>query len=119
MEGATLGVDGRGAGIALLRSWYSDDGTRFGLEAELPADQGAVVANALSRLGDSIPDTPDADRFADVESRRADALVMLCSGQVGTDPAPDRPTLVVHTRLETLVAGSHAAPNAEIEGDPC
>ncbi len=101
-----------------LRSWYSDDGARFGLEAELPADQGALVASALSRLADSIPAMPDADRFADVESRRADALVMLCSGQVATDPAAHRATLVVHTKLETLSTDLGSAPNAEIEGGP-
>jgi hypothetical protein len=27
-----------------LRWWFEDDGTRFGLEAELPADQGVLVA---------------------------------------------------------------------------
>jgi hypothetical protein len=30
-----------------LSWWYFDDGERFGLEAELPAAQGAVVAKAL------------------------------------------------------------------------
>jgi Domain of unknown function (DUF222) len=37
-----------------LSWWYFDEGRRFGLEAELPAAQGAVVARALERL----------DRFA-------------------------------------------------------
>jgi hypothetical protein len=35
--------------------WYLDEGRRFGLEAELPAAQGAVVARALERLAESMP----------------------------------------------------------------
>jgi hypothetical protein len=30
--------------------WYADEGRRIGLEADLPAAQGAVVARALERL---------------------------------------------------------------------
>jgi len=100
-----------------LRWWYSDDGTRFGLEAELPADQGAVVAKALGRLADSIPLTPGSDHPYPADARRADALVMLCSGSVASDPAQDRATLVVHTRAETLL-GTAGAPNGEVEHGP-
>src|SRR6266568_5092674 len=32
-----------------LSWWYHDDGRRFGLEADLPAAQGALVARALER----------------------------------------------------------------------
>jgi hypothetical protein len=42
-----------------VRWGYSDDGVRFELEAELPADQGAVVASALDRLVERIPSSPD------------------------------------------------------------
>ena len=100
-----------------LRWWYSDDGTRFGLEAELPADQGAVVAKALGRLADSIPLTPGSDQPYPADARRADALVLLCSGSVASDPDHDRATLVVHTKLETLL-GAQSAPNAAIEHGP-
>lgn len=101
-----------------LRCWYSDDGTRFGLEAELPADQGAIVAKALSRLAERVPVMPgDADHPYPAETRRADALVMLCSGSVASDPDQDRATVVVHTKLESLL-GAQGAPNAEIEHGP-
>ena len=101
-----------------LRWGYSDDGMRFELEGELPADQGSIVAKALTRLSDAIPRQPDAaDDPYPVEARRADALATLCSGAIASDPDPDRATLVVHARLETLL-GEPAAPNAEIEDGP-
>lgn len=103
-----------------LRWWYSDDGTRFGLEAELPADQGAVVAKALGRFAASIPLTPGSDNPYPADARRADALVMLCSGSVASDPDQDRATVVVHTRAETLLGapGASIVPNAEVEHGP-
>ncbi len=42
---------------------------------------------------------------------------MVCSGRIASDPDPDRATLVVHARAETL-GGVPDAPNAEIEGGP-
>jgi hypothetical protein len=62
-----------------LSWWYLDDGARFGLEAELPAAQGAVVARALQRVAESIPVMPGEEDGAFAEARRADALVALCS----------------------------------------
>lgn len=38
--------------------WYSDQGRRFGLQAELPASQGAVVARAVERLAHTLPVMP-------------------------------------------------------------
>jgi hypothetical protein len=38
-----------------LSWWYFDDGRRFGLEAELPAAEGAAVARALEHLADELP----------------------------------------------------------------
>ena len=110
-----------------LRWWYSEDGTRFGLEAELPADQGAVVAKALTRLADSTPVMPgDHDHPSPADLRRADALVMLCSGSISSDPDQDRATVVVHTKLETLLGAPGTAvapsapgtPNGEVEHGP-
>ena len=37
--------------------------------------------------------------------RRADALVALCSSRLGSDPDPDRATVVVHAPLASLVQG--------------
>jgi hypothetical protein len=98
-----------------LRWWFEDDGTRFGLEAELPADQGVLVAKALSRLADSVPPMPGEEGPEGVDARRAYALVTLCSARIATDPDPDRATVVVHTSLETLAG---AERNAEIENGP-
>jgi hypothetical protein len=51
-----------------LSWWYLDDGTRFGLEGELPAAQGAVVARALERLAESVPVMPGEDHGAFAEA---------------------------------------------------
>ncbi len=44
-----------------VRWCYTDDGARFGLDAELPVDQGAVIATALGRLAEQIPSVPGVD----------------------------------------------------------
>ena len=85
-----------------LSWWYFDDGRRFGLEAELPATQGAAVAKALGRLADGLPVMPGEDDPVHVDARRADALVALCSTRISNDPDPDRATLVVHAKLGEL-----------------
>jgi hypothetical protein len=101
-----------------LATWYSPDGTRFGLEAELPADQGAVVEGALARLAERVAADPDAEGST-LEARRADALVTLCSGAIGADPDPDRATVVVHVSAESLMGRAPSAvPNAEVENGP-
>jgi hypothetical protein len=121
-----------------LRSWYEDEGRRFMMEAQLPADQGAIVAKAIERVADTLPGMPrgcgagdaaeppgprhgpGADDQAvggpdDAEARRADALVLLCSARIAADPDPDRATLVIHASLETLAGADR---NAEIENGP-
>ena len=102
-----------------VRWGYTDDGTRFELEAELPADQGAVLATTLDRLAERIEASPhDADRPWPLEARRADALVALCAGAVSSDPEPMRATVVVHARAESLIGPPASAPNAEVERGP-
>jgi uncharacterized protein DUF222/HNH endonuclease len=96
-----------------LNWWYLDDGNRLGLEAELPAAQGAVVASALQRVTETLPVMPGEEDPTCAEARRADALVALCSSRLGEDADPDRATVVVHARLADL-AGTHGS--AEIEG---
>jgi hypothetical protein len=94
-------------------SWSNfDEGRRFGLEAELPAAQGAVVAKALERLAGELPLMPEEDRKWSAPARRADALVALCSERIASDPDPDRATVVVHASLESLMSGEG---NAETE----
>jgi hypothetical protein len=96
-----------------LSWWYLDDGTRLGLEGELPAAQGAVVARALQRMAESIPVMPGEEDGAFAEARRADALVSLCSARIARDADPDRAMVVVHARLADLVADDGAS---ELEG---
>ena len=60
--------------------WYFDDGRRFGLEAELPAAQGAVLALALDRLADQLPVMPGEQDSYFAQARRADGLVALGLG---------------------------------------
>jgi hypothetical protein len=95
-------------------SWsYFDDGKRFGLEAELPAAQGAVVARALERLGEAIPVMPGEEDPYYADARRADALVAMCSARIAGDPDPDRATVIIHAREDGLVSGRGGC---EIEG---
>jgi hypothetical protein len=102
-----------------VRWGYSHDGMRFELEAELPADQGALVASALDRLAERIPASPEeVDQPWPLEARRADALVALCVGPVSADPSPSRASIVMHAQLETLVGPLRTAPNAEVERGP-
>jgi hypothetical protein len=88
-----------------LNWWWLDDGKRFGLSAELPAAQGAVVAKALERAAESLPVMPGEDDACHAEARRADALVALCSAPIAEDADADRATVVVHAPLERLVRG--------------
>jgi hypothetical protein len=101
-------------GRFLSWSWF-DEGRRFGLAAELPAAQGAIVARALERIADEIPAMPDEDDEHFADTRRADALVALCSARIANDADPDRATVVVHARLDGLVSG---AGGCELEGGP-
>jgi hypothetical protein len=87
-----------------LNWWYLDDGNRLGLEAELPAAHGAVVASALQRVSETLPVMPGEEDPICAEARRADALVALCSNRLADDADPDRATVVVHARLGDLAA---------------
>ena len=108
-----------------LTWWWFDDGRRFGLEAELPSAQGAVVARAIERLADSLPVMPDEDATYFANERRADALVALASTRLAGDPDPDRATVIVHAHVDAVdherdgsVIASRVAGGFEIEGGP-
>lgn len=98
-----------------LSWWFFDEGKRFGLEAELPAAQGAVVAKALERLAQTLPAMPGELDPWYASARRADALVALCSERIAADPDQDRATVVVHARVEDLATGEGGV---EVEGAP-
>jgi len=93
--------------------WYFDEGTRFGLEAELPAGEGAIVAKTLERLANRMPAMPDEDdELYHAGARRADALVSLCAGN-GAGAGADRATVIVHAPLDELAS---ADGSCEVEG---
>jgi hypothetical protein len=95
-------------------SWsYRDEGRRFEMHAELPAAQGATVAQAIDRMTATIPPMPGERSTGPGAARRADALVAICSAKLGADPDPERATVVIHAR-----AGQQAGVvmAAEIEG---
>jgi len=93
--------------------WYFDEGRRFGLEAELPASEGAIVARALERLAAKIPVMPGEEDAVYADARRADALVTMASGSLARDPDPDRASVVIHARLDASGLHQH-----EIDGGP-
>ncbi len=95
-----------------LRWWYAAEGSRFGIQGELPAAQGAVVARALDRMAKKIPLMP-GEEGGRTDARRADALVGLCSARIGADPDPDRATVVIHAQLGEIVP---ERGGCEIEG---
>ena len=105
-----------------LRYWWFDDGKRLGLEGSLPADHGSLVAKALDRMADRVPDIVEdtgepgpLESRESLETRRADALVAMASSTIADDHDPDRATVVVHAELAALVA-DHVG--CEIEGGP-
>jgi hypothetical protein len=96
-----------------LSWWYFDDGRRFGLEAELPAAEGAVVARALERMAETLPVMPGEEDAYYAHARRADALVALASARIAQDPDPDRATVVVHASVGALASDGEGC---EVEG---
>jgi len=96
-----------------LSWWFFDEGRRFGLEAELPAVQAAVLARALDRLAEQLPAMPGEQDACYTDARRADALVAICSASIAADADADRATVVMHTSLDALVSNESGC---EIEG---
>jgi Domain of unknown function (DUF222)/HNH endonuclease len=100
-----------------LAYWTFDEGRRLGIEAELPAAEGAIVVLAIERLARRVPTMPGEEGELSVERRRADALVLLASG-AGAANVPSAAdasgaTVVVHARIEELVS---ADGGCEVEG---
>jgi hypothetical protein len=95
--------------------WWFDDGRRFGLEAELPAAQGAIVARALERVAEAIPFMPDEEDGCFASARRAEALVAVCSARIAEDADADRATVVIHAQQRGLEDGTGGC---EVEDGP-
>ena len=108
---ATLGAAQRAIDERYLRWNWEDDGS-LRLEARLPADDGAVVLNALraaeAEAERSEGDTPEEPMLASpAGARRADALVELArlsGGAAAGSGGADACELVVHVDVETLAA---------------
>jgi hypothetical protein len=98
-----------------LSWWYFEENSRFGLQAELPAADGAVVQKALERLAETLPIMPGEKEPCHADARRADALVALCSARIADDQDPDRATVVVHAQLDGAASGQ---TGCELEGGP-
>jgi hypothetical protein len=126
---------------ARFLSWsrYNDSGAIY-LEGLLPAEEGATLTKALTRIADGLAELPSyVEKVAAEETpawfqadggpagfaeetvvvregmpqRLADALVVLASGHIAQDPDPDRATVVVSTTLEALQSGDRGC---ELEG---
>jgi hypothetical protein len=94
------------------------------LLAELPAYEGSLVAAAIERAASHLPELPDERRDDNVEARRADALVALCTGafdrggpRSGRRHSRPRPRIVVHAPVTSLVGTGTDAPASEIEAN--
>jgi hypothetical protein len=98
-----------------LTWWHLDEGRRVGLEAELPAAQGAVVIRAIERMAERVPQMPDESDVCFAPARRADALAAICSAHIGSDADPDRATLMIHAHLDSPSGDVGAC---ELEGGP-
>jgi hypothetical protein len=103
-EGLRLAEDSR-----TVEWQYYDGGRRFGLLADLPAAEGAVVARAIDRMARRLAAMPGEEHPCFWRHRRADALVALCSGE-GPHPTPT--SVVLHLTPRTLAGREHG----ELEG---
>lgn len=112
-----------------LAYYYDDDGSLV-IRARLPADEGAVVLQALnaamdargeeqqdSEFGVTAETSANENRFA---QRRADALVTLAETTLGHGPDPlsagDKYQVAVHVTAETL--GEDNTGRCELDNGP-
>jgi hypothetical protein len=96
-----------------VETGYADEGRRWWLHAELPAELGAAVDAALDAVCREIPTGVAGELDPDGPyARRADALVALCS--FGPGKVRSTPTVVIHATEEAFAGRI----GAEIEGGP-
>ena len=87
-----------------LRTWWDRDRQWFHLNGRIPGADGAVVEKALQRAESRVPLRAHNQVYDPHDMRLADALVEIASTRLGSDPDPDRASVVVHVDLETLVS---------------
>src|ERR1700733_5755542 len=101
---ATLGAAQRQQELRYLKASWKEDGALRG-EGRLPADDGALLVNALSALED--PHAEEEEYLpSPAAARRADALVSLARGALAADASASGPVteLVVHVDAATLAS---------------
>ncbi len=103
---ATVPVAQRAHELRYLKWSWNDDGT-LRIEGRLPADDGALVVNALSAV-EQQPAEEDGFAPSPVAACRADALVALARSALSTSSphtaGADRCEIVVHVDAATLAA---------------
>lgn len=113
---ATLGAAQRAQEMRYLKWSWNEDGS-LRLEAQLPADDAAVVVNALTALQE-LPREGDEYVASPVAACRADALVALAKGAVaGAGTSGGTPEVVVHVDAATL-ASDEVVERAELVDGP-
>ncbi|MGH2703779.1 MAG: hypothetical protein ACRDJ4_01385 [Actinomycetota bacterium] len=100
-----------------LRWSWKHDQSWLRLSGGLPADQGAVVANAIERLVGQAPPKEAPIDDSPFHARCADALVGLASASPARDADADRATVVVHVDAEAL-SRSDCVADRRSRGDP-
>lgn len=81
------------------------DGRDVRLSGQLPAEAGATLAAALTRLAEQSAD-PATGTYDAFDSRCADALVDLAGASLADDRDPDRATVVAHVPARWFDAGA-------------
>ena len=76
------------------------EGRSMRISGELPVDEGATLAAALTRMAEQAGPDPDTGLFVPFERRCADAIVELAAAALAEDADPDRATIVVHVPVE-------------------
>jgi Domain of unknown function (DUF222)/HNH endonuclease len=104
---------------------HEDDGSLV-INARLPAEDGALVLQALEAAGDQIraaareeaaPENDSAESLSGPSVTKADALVRMAETALASDPKPvsrgDRHEVVVHVDAEALAHDSDGACHVE------
>jgi hypothetical protein len=116
---ATLATAQHAQESRYLRWCWNDDGT-LGLQARLPAEDGARVLKALGAVEERLSEEEEASVASPAAACRADALVALARHALesasGGGTVPDRCELVVHVDAATLASDEVVERSALADG---
>ena len=96
---------------------FSPDTPEVVFEARMPDEMGVKVINALERKADQQEPDPETGVFDGRETMLVDALALIVSESLGSDPDPDRATVVISATYED-VFGSREGAARFIDGLP-